>query len=115
MRPSVVFTNVVNPCSHISRRGEFQPTRVKRGATIGAATILCGITIGGFAFVGAGAVVTGDVPDHALVLGVPAAVKGWVCDCGQRLSDSSLSCSRCKAVLERIGEGVRRRDESSPA
>ncbi len=84
--PSMVFTNVINPRSEISRKHEFKPTCVKRGATLGAnCTIVCGNTIGRYAFVGAGAVVTKDVPDYALVLGNPARIRGWVCECGIKL------------------------------
>ena len=85
--PSVVFTNVINPRSHVSRKHEFKITLVKKGATIGAnATIICGNTIGSHSFIGAGAVVTKEVPDHALVLGNPARIAGWVCECGNRLN-----------------------------
>lgn len=84
--PSVVFTNVINPRSHISRKHEYRSTLVRRGATLGAnATILCGITIGRFAFVGAGSVVTRDVPDFALVAGNPGRASGWMCRCGIKL------------------------------
>jgi UDP-2-acetamido-3-amino-2,3-dideoxy-glucuronate N-acetyltransferase len=84
--PSCVFTNVENPRSEIVRRAEYRPTRVARGATIGAnATIVCGATIGRYAFIGAGAVVRGDVPDYALVLGVPARRVGWMGRHGFRL------------------------------
>ncbi len=85
--PSMVFTNVFNPRSHISRKLEFRPTLVRQGATIGAnATILCGLTIGRFSFIGAGAVVTKDVPDYALVYGNPARQQGWMCACGVALT-----------------------------
>ncbi|MGA8367077.1 MAG: acyltransferase, partial [Candidatus Acidiferrales bacterium] len=96
--PSMVFTNVSNPRSHISRRHEYQKTLVKRGATLGAnSTIVCGVIIGRYAFVAAGAVVTRDVPDHALVMGVPAKQAGWVCSCGVRLPEgaSSARCFSC--------------------
>lgn len=84
--PSCVFTNVVNPRSQINRRAEYQRTVVRRGATIGAnATIVCSVVIGRYAFVGAGAVVRGDVPDYALMLGVPAKRKGWMSRHGHRL------------------------------
>src|SRR5687767_12743823 len=84
--PSMVFTNVGTPRSHVSRKGSYEKTRVRRGATIGAnATILCGNELGEFAFVAAGAVVTSDVPAHALVAGVPARIVGWMCQCGERL------------------------------
>ena len=82
--PSAVFTNVTNPRSEVSRKNEYRPTHVGRGATIGAnATIICGVRIGAYAFVAAGAVVTGDVAPHALVAGVPARRKSWICRCGE--------------------------------
>ena len=93
--PSMVFTNVVNPRSEVSRKDEFRETLVREGVTLGAnCTILCGITLGRYAFVGAGAVVLDDVPDHALVVGNPAVVKGWVCMCGERLtfSEGAAEC-----------------------
>lgn len=84
--PSMVFTNVVNPRSAINRRGAYQKTHVGKGATIGAnATILCGIEIGAFAFIGAGAVVTKSVPPYALVMGNPARQKGWMSEWGHPL------------------------------
>ncbi len=96
--PSCVFTNVKNPRSHISRKKEFGATRVKRGATIGAnATILCGHTIGSYAFIGAASLVTCDVPDYALVFGVPARLAGWMCRCGEKLTfkKQRAGCARC--------------------
>jgi UDP-2-acetamido-3-amino-2,3-dideoxy-glucuronate N-acetyltransferase len=84
--PACVFTNVVNPRSQINRKAEYQQTIVRRGATIGAnATIVCGATIGRYAFIGAGAVVRGDVSDYALMLGVPARPSGWMSRHGHRL------------------------------
>jgi UDP-2-acetamido-3-amino-2,3-dideoxy-glucuronate N-acetyltransferase len=81
--PSMVFTNVYNPRSHIPRKHEIKTTLVKKGATIGAnATLVCGTVVGRYAFVGAGAVVTRDVPDHGLVMGNPAKIRGWMCACG---------------------------------
>ncbi len=101
--PSMVFTNVLNPRAFIERKDEFKDTLVKKGATIGAnATVVCGNTIGKYALVGAGALVTKDVPDYALMLGVPAKQKGWVCKCGEVLtrevsseSPKELTCPRC--------------------
>lgn len=102
--PSMVFTNVVNPRSEIVRKDEFKPTLVRRGASIGAnATIVCGLTLGEYCFVGAGAVVTRDVPDYALVVGNPARPRGFMCRCGVRL-DPRLRCPACRAVYaEREG------------
>jgi UDP-2-acetamido-3-amino-2,3-dideoxy-glucuronate N-acetyltransferase len=107
--PSMVFTNVVNPRSHVSRKHEYRRTLVKRGATIGAnATIICGVTLGEYAFVGAGAVVTKDVPAYALVAGVPARRVGWMCQCGERLPDAGAGrCPACGSEYERSGHGIR--------
>jgi UDP-2-acetamido-3-amino-2,3-dideoxy-glucuronate N-acetyltransferase len=96
--PSMVFTNVTTPRSHVNRKSEYQRTLVKRGATLGAnSTIVCGVAIGQYAFVAAGAVVTRDVPDHALMMGVPARQVGWVCRCGVRLEVSAGVglCAEC--------------------
>ena len=93
--PSCVFTNIINPRSLISRKGEIIATLVRQGATIGAnATIICGVTIGRFAFIGAGSVVTKDVPDHGLVYGNPATLRGGICECGHQL-DSTCLCADC--------------------
>ncbi len=122
--PSMVFTNVINPRSAVSRKHEYQRTVVRRGATIGAnATVICGVTLGEYAFIGAGAVVTKDVKSFALVTGVPARQVGWMCRCGERLDTagtgnrepgtdpstkhgsrfpvpSSLTCSACGTKYE---------------
>ncbi|MGQ0810061.1 MAG: Gfo/Idh/MocA family oxidoreductase [Nitrospiraceae bacterium] len=105
--PSMVFTNVFNPRSEIPRMTELKTTLVKRGATLGAnSTILCGITIGQYAFIGAGAVVTRSVPDHALVVGSPARVTGWMCVCGVKLVLKGMkgTCPTCrKCYAKRAG------------
>jgi UDP-2-acetamido-3-amino-2,3-dideoxy-glucuronate N-acetyltransferase len=98
--PSATFTNVVNPRAHIPRKDEYKKTLVKKGATIGAnATIVCGVTIGEYAFVAAGCVVIRDVKPHELVGGVPAKHLGWVCACGVTLPES-LKCEACGAELK---------------
>lgn len=101
--PSMVFTNVYNPRSLIERKDEYKDTLVKKGATLGAnCTIICGITIGQFAFVGAGAVVNKDVPDYALMLGVPAVQKGWMSEYGEAL-DLPLS-GNAETVCSQTGD-----------
>lgn len=94
--PSMVFTNIYNPRAEISKMDQVRPTLVKKGATLGAnSTIVCGHTIGSYAFIGAGAVITKDVPDHALMVGNPAKQIGWSCICGEKLNDK-LNCPICK-------------------
>lgn len=95
--PSMVFTNVRNPRAHVSRKSDFIPTLVRRGATLGAnCTIVCGVEIGPYAFIGAGAVVVRDVPAFALMVGNPARQKGWMCQCGERLPDANqMQCEVC--------------------
>ena len=106
--PSMVFTNVMNPRSHVSRKHEFRPTLVQRGASIGAnATVVCGTTLGQYAFVGAGAVITKNVPAFALMAGVPARRIGWMCRCGERLPDSGVgTCHACGTHFVSAGAGI---------
>ncbi len=108
--PSCVFTNVLNPRSHVSRKHEFRQTLVRRGTSIGAnATVVCGVTLGEYAFIGAGAVITSDVPAFALMLGVPARRVGWMCQCGERLQLTSGrgTCDACGAGYEESGGMLR--------
>lgn len=108
--PSCVFTNVINPRSFIERKEEYKKTIVKKGASIGAnATIVCGYDIGKYAFIGAGAVVTKNVPDYALVVGNPARIIGYVCQCGNRLEkqDGIYKCNKCgKEYIETNNKGL---------
>ena len=108
--PSCVFTNVKHPRAHVSRKEEFAPTRVGRGATIGAnATVVCGVTIGAYAFIGAGAAVASDMAPHALVVGVPARWIGWACRCGERLpgfASGVATCARCGDRYKSVGAGI---------
>jgi UDP-2-acetamido-3-amino-2,3-dideoxy-glucuronate N-acetyltransferase len=109
--PSMVFTNVMNPRSHVSRKNEYQETMVKRGASIGAnATIVCGTTIGRYAFIGAGSVVTRDVPDYALVHGNPARVRGWMCQCGNKLT-FAIVASEERSTCESCGDRYMKADD----
>ena len=113
--PSMVFTNVINPRSHIERKDEYQQTLVRKGTSLGAnCTIVCGCTIGRYAFIGAGAVVAKDVPDYALVVGVPGRIAGWMCQCGIRLAFAPTDepevqraqCDSCGACYVKGGETV---------
>lgn len=103
--PSMVFTNVYNPRSAVNRKAEYRQTTVRRGATLGAnCTIVCGITVGEHAFVGAGAVVNRDVAPFALMLGVPARRAGWMCLCGERLEGTgTVQCAHCQRSYQ-IGD-----------
>lgn len=105
----MVFTNVFNPRSAIPRISELRLTLVKKGATIGAnATIICGNTIGQYAFIGAGAVIKKDVPDYALVIGNPGRIEGWMCECGVKLNFDEQgvvsSCKACTLICEKVNE-----------
>ena len=118
----MVFTNVTNPRSHVSRKDEYRRTLVKRGASIGAnATVVCGHTIGRYAFIGAGSVVTRDIPDYALVVGNPGRIIGWMCQCGVKLDlsrdaqkNEAATCAACGmsyvksegVVSEELGPGT---------
>jgi UDP-2-acetamido-3-amino-2,3-dideoxy-glucuronate N-acetyltransferase len=108
--PSCVFTNVINPRSAIDRKSEYRPTIIKKGASIGAnATIVCGHTIGCHAFIGAGSVVTKDVPDFALVMGNPARLSGWMCICGEKLrfeDSNNAVCPKCSRYYLKEGNTV---------
>ena len=111
--PSCVFTNVINPRSQINRHSQYLPTLVRRGATLGAnSTIVCGATIGRYAFIGAGALVRGDVPDYALMLGVPAARRGWMSRHGHRLrqqdAEGNLVCPESGWRYSEVETGVLR-------
>lgn len=111
--PSMVFTNVINPRSHVERKDEYKTTLVRRGASIGAnATIVCGTSIGEYAFVGAGSVVTRDIPNYAVVYGTPARLRGWICNCGVSLpmsldpnSEETATCE-CGARYAKEGSTV---------
>jgi UDP-2-acetamido-3-amino-2,3-dideoxy-glucuronate N-acetyltransferase len=104
--PSMVFTNIYNPRAELRKMDQVRPTLVKHGATLGAnCTIVCGTTIGRYAFVGAGAVVTKNVPDHALVVGNPARQIGWACHCGERLTQD-LDCLSCGKTYTQGEQGL---------
>jgi UDP-2-acetamido-3-amino-2,3-dideoxy-glucuronate N-acetyltransferase len=111
--PSCVFTNVKHPRAHVQRKDQFARTLVCKGATVGAnATIMCGVTIGEYAMIGAGSVVTADVPPYALVVGNPGRRAGWACACGETLPEG-LVCTRCgdryaelDGLLERFGSST---------
>ena len=116
--PSMVFTNVINPRSHMSRKDEYQRTLVRKGASIGAnATIICGVTLGCYSFVGAGSVVTRDVPDYGLVYGSPARIRGWMCKCGEQLTFTEWDgveravCLSCGDSYRKQGQLVNREGE----
>jgi UDP-2-acetamido-3-amino-2,3-dideoxy-glucuronate N-acetyltransferase len=106
--PSMVFTNVVNPRSHVTRKDEYKQTLVRRGASLGAnCTVVCGTTIGRYAFIGAGSVVTRDVPDYALIYGNPARLRGWICACGVKLPFTANDAAE-EAVCAACGAGYRK-------
>lgn len=107
--PSMVFTNVMNPRSEVVRKHEYKQTLIKKGASIGAnATVVCGNTVGSYAFVGAGSVVTKNVPNHALIVGNPARQIGWMCECGAKLteSNSKFACKECEKQFKKTDKGL---------
>ena len=114
--PSMVFTNVYNPRSLIERKNEYRDTLIKKGATLGAnCTIVCGSTVGRYAFIGAGAVVNKDVPDYALMVGVPAKQIGWMSEYGEQLDlplsgEASTTCSHSGATYQLIGQQLTKLD-----
>jgi len=113
--PSCVFTNVINPRAFIERKAEFKKTIVRKGASIGAnATIICGNTVGKYAFIGAGAVVSRNIPDYALAYGCPAEVHGYVCRCGQKLTfhDGEATCPDCGLEYEKSDVDVRLKSDA---
>jgi Acetyltransferase (isoleucine patch superfamily) len=106
--PSAVFTNVINPRAEIKRMSEIKPTLVKKGATLGAnCTIVCGHTIGNYAFIAAGSVITKDVPDFALMAGNPAKIKDWMCACGYKLNEK-MKCPQCGEKYRKSKQGLQR-------
>lgn len=108
--PSMVFTNVFNPRAHLCRMDEARPTLVKEGASLGAnCTVVCGVTVGRFALIGAGSVITKDVPDHALIYGNPASRRGWVCECAEKL-DADLVCPTCGLRYTEQENGLQREE-----
>jgi UDP-2-acetamido-3-amino-2,3-dideoxy-glucuronate N-acetyltransferase len=106
--PSMVFTNVSTPrSSHPKDKSEYSKTLVRKGTTIGAnSTVVCGVILGKHSFVGAGSVVTRDVPDYAMVYGVPAKIKGWVCECGNKIvfTDKETACDKCDKKYRKINK-----------
>lgn len=115
--PSAVFINDLNPRSPYPKQGNWIPTLIREGATIGAnATILCGITIGRWAFIGCGAVVTRDVPDYAVVKGNPAQQDGWICECGRKLTfkGNTAACTSCKKTYRRTGDSIEAGNPAPP-
>ena len=108
--PSMVFTNVINPRAHVPRKDEFKKTIVRRGATLGAnCTIVCGVEIGRFAFVAAGAVVNQNVSPFALVMGIPARFSGWMCHCGISLGKKlgQVTCQTCQSQYQIDGNACK--------
>lgn len=108
--PSMVFTNVVNPRSHVIRKDEYKQTLMMQGSSVGAnAVIICGNNIGKYSFIGAGAVVTKNVPDYALVVGNPAKIVGWMCECGIKLdfgNQTECNCKVCGKTYVNNGESI---------
>jgi UDP-2-acetamido-3-amino-2,3-dideoxy-glucuronate N-acetyltransferase len=105
--PSMVFTNIYNPRAEIRKMDQVRPTLVKKGATIGAnATIVCGVTLGRYSFIGAGTIVNKNVPDYAIVVGNPARQIGWACECGERLTQD-LDCLACGKQFAKTVEGLK--------
>lgn len=106
--PSMVFTNVCIPRSaHPKKRDEYLKTLVKKGSTIGAnSTIVCGVTLGEYSFIGAGSVVTRDIPAYAIVYGIPATIKGWVCECGNKIVfvENKVDCNKCCKTYKKINK-----------